>query len=96
METELTKSPSPHSGATLWRRLLNSLLPLTVFALKLLEWWFSSERAAAVRMMTSLPIPPPPEPMEPSPEGIRLPSNPQLCPICLQRRTDPTAVITSG
>ncbi len=35
-----------------------------VFGLKFLEWWYSSERSAAVRLMTSLPVPPPPKPMQ--------------------------------
>lgn len=51
---------SPLSVDSLWRRVVNSALPISVFALKLIEWWYSTERSAAVRMMTSLPIPPPP------------------------------------
>ena len=39
---------------------MNSVLPLGVFVLKLIEWWYSTESSAAVRMMTSLPVPPPP------------------------------------
>ncbi len=47
-----------------WRKLVNALLPLGVFGLKFLEWWYSNERSAVVRMVTSLPLPPPPSPLE--------------------------------
>ena len=48
------------SAEGVWRRMVNSVLPLGVFVLKLIEWWYSTESSAAVRMMTSLPVPPPP------------------------------------
>jgi len=87
---------SPLSVDSLWRRVVNSALPISVFALKLIEWWYSTERSAAVRMMTSLPIPPPPPHTQPNEDGVRLPQNPQLCPLCVKRRVDPTVIATSG
>ena len=35
-------------------------MPLGLFGLKFLEWWYSSERSEVVRRVTSLPVPPPP------------------------------------
>ena len=36
------------------------IMPLSLFGLKFLEWWYSSERSDVVRKVTSLPVPPPP------------------------------------
>lgn len=70
-------------------------LPLALLCLKFVEWWYAnpiSKRAAGVN---ALPVPPPPEPVEPDPEGTALPQSPLTCPICLKQRTNP-AVLPSG
>lgn len=84
------------TSASLLHRMAANVMPLGVFLLKFLEWWYSSERSEVVRKLTSLPVPPPPEPIQPSPEGIRCPSSPELCPLCLNRRQEPTALGSSG
>ena len=95
--SEDTTTPDSPPATTILQRLATNLIPLGVFLLKLLEWWYSAERSEAVRRLTSLPVPPPPpEPLRPSPEGIRCPSTPDLCPLCLQRRVEPTALASSG
>lgn len=119
--------------------LVSGLAPLGVFGLKFLEWWYSSERHNTIRMMTSLPVPPPPNPLQvnstpsftssfcpfhfntylamvytycapfmeynittrllfdqPNTDGVLIPTNPLLCPLCLGKRVEPTTVTTSG
>ncbi|XP_064405987.1 putative peroxisome assembly protein 12 [Halichondria panicea] len=78
--------------------VIGSLAPLGVFSLKFLEWWYSSEKSTAVRMMTSLPVPPPPKSIQPSSGGggVRVPTNPLLCPLCLGKRAEPTTIASSG
>lgn len=41
-------------------QVLSNGLPLVVFFLKFLEWWYSSENTTTVAAVTQLPIPPPP------------------------------------
>ncbi|KAK9801364.1 hypothetical protein WJX73_000250 [Symbiochloris irregularis] len=73
----------------------NALI-LSVFAFKLLEWWYMSgeERLAANQKQT--PPPPPPAPPMPHPEGVSLPSDPSVCPLCLNKRTNPAMAVVSG
>ena len=40
--------------------MVNMIMPLSLFGLKFLEWWYSSERSDVVRRVTSLPVPLPP------------------------------------
>ena len=42
------------------KRMVNMIMPLSLFGLKFLEWWYSSEQSDVVRKVTSLPVPPPP------------------------------------
>ena len=42
------------------KRIVNMIMPLSLFGLKFLEWWYSSEHSDVVRRVTSLPVPPPP------------------------------------
>ncbi len=35
-------------------------------------------------------------PLQPSSNGIRVPTNPLLCPLCLGRRVEPTTITSSG
>lgn len=64
--------------------------------LQLLEWWYLSgeERLAANQKQT--PPPPPPAPPLPHPEGVALPSDPSICPLCLTKRTNPAMAVVSG
>ena len=50
---------------------------------QLLEWWYTSaeEKLAAEKKLT--PPPPPPPPL-PSPDGVSLPADPSICPLCRQ------------
>lgn len=59
------------------------LRPIWGHSLQLLEWWYTSaeEKLAAEQKLE--PPPPPPPPL-PSPEGIPLPSDPAICPLCRQ------------
>ena len=51
-------------SASILERVTSNLLPVGVFILRFLEWWYSAEKSAAVRMMTSLPVPPLPQAMK--------------------------------
>ncbi|GAB4816887.1 hypothetical protein N2152v2_003933 [Parachlorella kessleri] len=72
-----------------------SVLILSVFAFKLLEWWYTS---AEQRLGGSkaLPPPPPPPAPRPSPQGVPLPPDVSLCPLCRRSRTNPAMVAVSG
>lgn len=62
---------------------------------QLLEWWYSAgERALGERK--ALEPPPPPPPLAPAPDGLALPEDTSLCPICSSKRVNPTLVATSG
>ena len=83
-------------GMSVWKKLANAAFPAGLFTLKLLEWWYSEENSGNVRTLTTLPVPPPPPRVQPSPYGLAVPEDPHICPICLQRKRDPTTISTSG
>lgn len=66
-----------------------------VFFFKMMEWWYQSaeERMSAP---TVYPPPPPPPPPKVAKEGIPLPSDRTICPLCSQKRTNPSVVAVSG
>ncbi|XP_027104596.2 peroxisome biogenesis protein 12-like [Coffea arabica] len=66
-----------------------------VFFFKMMEWWYQSaeERMSAP---TVYPPPPPPPPPKVAKEGIPLPPDRTLCPLCSQKRVNPSAVAVSG
>ncbi|KAK4435948.1 Peroxisome biogenesis protein 12 [Sesamum alatum] len=66
-----------------------------VFFFKMMEWWYQSaeERMSAP---TVYPPPPPPPPPKVAKEGIPLPSDKTVCPLCLQKRTNPSVMAVSG
>ncbi|KAI4378992.1 hypothetical protein MLD38_016402 [Melastoma candidum] len=66
-----------------------------VFFFKMMEWWYQS---AEERMLapTVYPPPPPPPPPKVAKEGIPLPSDRTLCPLCSQKRANPSVVTVSG
>ena len=62
---------------------------------QLLEWWYTSaeEKLGAQQ---ALPPPPPPPPPKPSPDGLQLPDDTSVCPICRKKRTNPAMASVSG
>ncbi|KJE93899.1 hypothetical protein CAOG_04617 [Capsaspora owczarzaki ATCC 30864] len=69
------------------------VVPITIFFFKFLEWWYDSEHYT---IAVSLPVPPAP-PMPKIPEqGLALPQDASICPLCLKQRTNPAVVAVSG
>ncbi|CAI7825002.1 unnamed protein product [Closterium sp. NIES-54] len=66
-----------------------------VFAFKMAEWWYQTGEQK-LSAPTVYPPPPPPPPPKVAPAGIPVPVDRSLCPLCLCRRTNPTAPGTSG
>lgn len=66
-----------------------------VFFFKMMEWWYQSaeERMSAP---TVYPPPPPPPPPKAAKEGIPLPPDRTICPLCSQKRANPSVVTVSG
>ncbi|KAA8534686.1 hypothetical protein F0562_032203 [Nyssa sinensis] len=66
-----------------------------VFFFKMMEWWYQSaeERMSAP---TVYPPPPPPPPPKVAKEGIPLPPDRTICPLCAQKRANPSVVAVSG
>jgi len=67
------------------------LLPFLIFAFKFAEWWYSESGNGQTK-----PIPQPPKPPNVSENGISLPSDKTLCPICVDKRVNPAALSCSG
>ncbi|XP_031551332.1 peroxisome assembly protein 12-like [Actinia tenebrosa] len=86
----------PSTLNSLLVKVLANGLPIIVFFLKFLEWWYSSENSHTVAAVTQLPVPPPPPQLQPAQFGVQLPSHPAQCPLCKKVRTNPTALSTSG
>ncbi|KAJ4826966.1 ubiquitin-protein ligase peroxin 12 [Turnera subulata] len=66
-----------------------------VFFFKMMEWWYQS---AEERMSAPTVYPPPPPPPSPkvAKEGIPLPQDKTVCPLCSQKRANPSVVTVSG
>ncbi|CAK7341157.1 unnamed protein product [Dovyalis caffra] len=66
-----------------------------VFIFKMMEWWYQS---AEERMSAPTVYPPPPPPPAPkvAKEGIPLPPDRTICPLCSQKRANPSVVTVSG
>ncbi|KAM6577128.1 hypothetical protein CsatB_028965 [Cannabis sativa] len=66
-----------------------------VFFFKMMEWWYQS---AEERMSAPTVYPPPPPPPTPqvAKEGLPLPPDRTLCPLCSQKRANPSVVTVSG
>ncbi|KAF9971730.1 ubiquitin-protein ligase peroxin 12 [Actinomortierella ambigua] len=74
---------------------LKVVLPMSIFFFKFLEWWYQSDyyrKASAAGESAEVP---PPEKIKPHPEGLPMPRQPSVCPICLKTITNPTA-LSSG
>ncbi|RIA89209.1 Pex12 amino terminal region-domain-containing protein [Glomus cerebriforme] len=70
---------------------LKSLLQMSVFFSRFLEWWYSSEYAKRPGRDNGVNVPPP-EIIAPDPRGIPLPETPNVCPICTNLITNSTAL----
>ncbi|XWS42593.1 hypothetical protein CRYUN_Cryun16bG0027200 [Craigia yunnanensis] len=66
-----------------------------VFIFKMMEWWYQS---AEERMSAPTVYPPPPPPPRPkvAKDGIPLPPDRTICPLCSQKRANPSVVTISG
>ncbi|KAL6323730.1 hypothetical protein AAG906_002198 [Vitis piasezkii] len=65
-----------------------------VFFFKMMEWWYqSAEERMSAQLSTPTTSPPPPKVAK---EGIPLPSDRTICPLCSQKRTNPSVVAVSG
>ncbi|CAL0307853.1 unnamed protein product [Lupinus luteus] len=66
-----------------------------VFFFKMMEWWYQS---AEERMSAPTVYPPPPPPPAPkaAKEGIPLSPDRTICPLCSQKRANPSVVTVSG
>ncbi|KAB2058869.1 hypothetical protein ES319_A11G263700v1 [Gossypium barbadense] len=66
-----------------------------VFIFKMMEWWYQSaeERMSAP---TVYPPPPPPPPPKVAKDGIPLPPDRTICPLCSLKRANPSVVTVSG
>ncbi len=63
--------------------------------MQLLEWWFNSAEGRIAGQLQK-PPPPPPKPPLPAIDGIALPTDPSICPLCQNPRTNPAMLNTSG
>ncbi|CAG8536999.1 523_t:CDS:2 [Paraglomus brasilianum] len=71
--------------------LLKIILPMSIFFYKFLEWWYSSDYAKRIAGDSTVNVPPP-ERIEPDPEGIGIPDTPNTCPLCIDELKNPTAL----
>ncbi|KAJ1666006.1 ubiquitin-protein ligase peroxin 12 [Coemansia sp. RSA 1813] len=71
---------------------LKVLLPLSIFFYRFLEWWYRSDFHKQVQKD---PVPPPPMPLKPHPNGVAVPEDQSICPLCEKPRTNP-AMAPSG
>lgn len=81
------------------RQLLDSLkllLPVSIFFLKFLEWWYSpSSPARALSAPRSGPAIPPPAKLNPHPRGLSIDDLPYgSCPLCREQLRNATALPT--
>lgn len=72
-------------------RSLKVALVLAVVAFKVTEWWMATPEM--VGALGGGPgrriVPPVPDPPSPAPNGLPLPKDPSLCPLCKQPRANP-------
>ena len=71
---------------------LQVVLPLSIFFIKFLEWWYSpNSPARALAQMKAGPLIPPPKMLKPHPQGVLKPDEMlqyNVCPICRQTITN--------
>jgi len=68
------------------------LLPISIFAFRFLEWWYSPNNTIGQKV---LPIPPPPDDPKVMNGSIKVPEDKDICALCDKKRTNP-AMATSG
>jgi hypothetical protein len=68
-------------------------MPLGVFFLSFMQWWYARE---VDRPQSVLPIPPPPMAAKAVPTGVSLPDRAEVCPVCRNATSNPTALAASG
>ncbi len=83
-----TQLPSP-SNAWSFNRVANAAVWGLVYSIQLAQWYFSHEES--MRDKKKLLIINPPEIKKSG-----LPADPRLCPVCLNKRVNPTVLLTSG
>ncbi|KAE8684218.1 Peroxisome bioproteinsis protein 12 [Hibiscus syriacus] len=66
-----------------------------VFIFKMMEWWYQSAEERMSAPTVYPPPPPPPHPMV-AKDGIPLPPDRTICPLCSQKRANPSVVTVSG
>lgn len=86
----------PSSVTQLLASVFANGLPVVVFFLKFIDWWYSSDNKGAVQSVMQLPVPPPPPQPKPAQHGNQLPPHPAQCPLCKKVCTNPTALSSSG
>jgi peroxin-12 len=67
----------------------------TVLGFKLAEWWFNTAQAV-LQQGPKLAVPPPPPRLPIAEDGIPLPPDARMCPMCLRVRTNPAVAAPSG
>lgn len=83
-----------HSSYALADHTRNALI-LSVFAFKLLEWWYLSAESK-LGGTKAPPIPPPPPAPRPAIDGVPLPEDRSVCALCRKKRTNPAMAACSG
>ncbi|KAJ1897287.1 ubiquitin-protein ligase peroxin 12 [Kickxella alabastrina] len=71
--------------------VLKTALPLAIFFYRFLEWWHRSDFH---RRAQQPPMPPPPKLLPPHPDGVAVPGDQALCPLCCRPRTNPAMAPT--
>ncbi|KAJ4803267.1 hypothetical protein LUZ62_015833 [Rhynchospora pubera] len=66
-----------------------------VFFFKMMEWWYQSAEQK-MSAPTVYPTPPPPPPPKVAKNGVPLPQDQSLCPLCCQKRANPSVLTVSG
>ncbi|KAF9425511.1 ubiquitin-protein ligase peroxin 12 [Podila epigama] len=74
---------------------LKVLLPMSIFFFKFLEWWYQSDYYRKASTAGDTAEVPPPARIKPHPDGLAMPRAGNICPVCLQAITNPTA-LSSG
>eukprot|EP00775_Hariotina_reticulata_P011413 gene11413-11560_t len=83
------------AGSSLATDHLRTVIILSVFGFKILEWWYTSGEDQ-LSSGAAVPHPPPPAAPQPDPKGVGLPDDIRLCPLCKQPRVNPAIMAVSG
>jgi len=72
-----------------------SALIAAVIGFKLTEWWYGAAEERVVGA-SALPVPPPPPRPPPHPNGVAVPTDSSLCPLCRKAIRNPALLTCSG